>query len=224
MATRSQSRSAVTRQEIIDAAVDLFVDHGYGDTRLQDIVERAGVTTGAFYYHFDSKEDLAWAIIDQGWPKAAQILETFLAAPHPALENVILMTFSISALLQQNRTAWISNHLNGGFGQLNQRGRREFKDHAQAFITRVAEVVPATDLRPEMSPREVGNLVWIVLHGCHLLSDALMDDPIERLKNSWAALLPAMVPTESLAHYEQIVGRTAARYREASGAGNQRPS
>ena len=58
-----QARSEATRQRIVNAAVELFSDVGYQATGLGDIIERAQLTKGALYYHFDSKEALATAII-----------------------------------------------------------------------------------------------------------------------------------------------------------------
>ncbi|MFN8070955.1 MAG: TetR/AcrR family transcriptional regulator [Mycobacterium sp.] len=218
MATRSasQSRAAATRQDIINAAVELFVDRGYGETRLGDIVERAGVTTGAFYYHFDSKSVVAEAIMAQGWPKALAVMDNaFRAADRSGLERVILMTFALSSLLKQDRSVWIANHLNQAFGQLSEEGRRGFESRARQFVARVSGVVGAEEIRPDISPTDVGNQVWITVHGCHLLSDALDDDVIARLARSWHMLLPAMVPADRLAYIEEFVDRTA---------GNQRPS
>ena len=71
----AQSRAEATRQRIIDAAVILFAENGYADTGLNDITAAAKVTTGAFYYHFASKESVANAIIREGWPKAVEVLE-----------------------------------------------------------------------------------------------------------------------------------------------------
>ena len=61
-----QARSEATRKKIVDAAVDLFAEVGYQATGLGDIIERAELTKGALYYHFDSKEALATAIIEEG--------------------------------------------------------------------------------------------------------------------------------------------------------------
>jgi AcrR family transcriptional regulator len=206
----AQNRSAATRQDIIDAAVALFTDQGYGETRLQDIVGRAHVTTGAFYYHFDSKAKLAAAIMEQGWPKALKVIDASLNSPQDSgLERVILMTFSLSLLLKQDRSVWIANHLNQAFGQLSEEGRRGFEDRARQFVARIAAVVRPEDIRSDIAAEEVGSQVWITVHGCHLLSDAMRDDVIERLERSWRGLLPGMVPAESLAHFEQFLARTA---------------
>ena len=61
-----QARSEATRRKIIMSAVELFNEIGYPATGLGDIIERAEMTKGALYYHFDSKESLATAIIEEG--------------------------------------------------------------------------------------------------------------------------------------------------------------
>jgi AcrR family transcriptional regulator len=53
-----------TRQQILDAALDLFGEQGYDKTSLREIAERVGVTKAALYYHFRSKEDLLVALIE----------------------------------------------------------------------------------------------------------------------------------------------------------------
>jgi AcrR family transcriptional regulator len=43
---------------LLDAAFRVFAERGYRATRLEEVAEAAGVTKGAIYYYFDSKEDL----------------------------------------------------------------------------------------------------------------------------------------------------------------------
>jgi len=49
-------RKAERPGEILDAAFELFVEHGYLATRVEDIAERLGVTKGTVYFYFDTKE------------------------------------------------------------------------------------------------------------------------------------------------------------------------
>ena len=53
-----------TRQEILDVALELFIEHGYDRTSLRAIAERVGVTKAALYYHFASKEDILLALVE----------------------------------------------------------------------------------------------------------------------------------------------------------------
>ena len=207
-----QVRATVTRQKIVDTPVELFAEMGYGDVGLNRLLEEARVTTGAFYYHFDSKRSVARAIMDQGWAKAVTVLDECLKPSHLGLESVILMSLSLSALMKRDKSVWVANNLNQAFGQLTTEGRHEFRDHAQEFLSRIATAVRPEDIRPDITPGDVGNLVWMTIHGCHLLSDAMFDDVIVRMKHSWHALLRAIVPEESLPYFEQYMLRTAAQY------------
>ncbi|WP_454627342.1 TetR/AcrR family transcriptional regulator [Bradyrhizobium cenepequi] len=55
--TKKRSRRKAERPaEILDAAFEEFVQHGYSATRLEDVAARAGVTKGTVYFYFDAKE------------------------------------------------------------------------------------------------------------------------------------------------------------------------
>jgi AcrR family transcriptional regulator len=50
-------------EEIIAAALDLFVERGFATTRLDDVAARAGVSKGTLYLYFENKEDLFKAVV-----------------------------------------------------------------------------------------------------------------------------------------------------------------
>src|SRR2546427_183296 len=54
-----------TREAILTAALRLMHVHGYHATSLDDVLRESGVGKGNFYYHFRSKEELGYAILDQ---------------------------------------------------------------------------------------------------------------------------------------------------------------
>ncbi len=56
-----------TRERLVRAAIEVFLEKGYGGTRVQDIARRAGFTSGALYVHFPSRTALLGeAIIREG--------------------------------------------------------------------------------------------------------------------------------------------------------------
>jgi TetR/AcrR family transcriptional repressor of nem operon len=59
-----QARALVTREKILQEATRLFTLKGYHDTKLAEVLEAAGVTSGAFFHHFRNKEDLAFAVME----------------------------------------------------------------------------------------------------------------------------------------------------------------
>lgn len=54
---------AATREKILDAAHALILDHGFAATSIDSVIEKAGITKGAFFYHFKSKAELAHVLI-----------------------------------------------------------------------------------------------------------------------------------------------------------------
>jgi AcrR family transcriptional regulator len=57
-------RSRQTREKIVAAARDLFVEHGYGATNLQDVADRAGVAVQTIYFVFRNKRTLFKDVVD----------------------------------------------------------------------------------------------------------------------------------------------------------------
>lgn len=59
-----QERAIKTRRAILEAAALVFDEQGYKAAKLTDVIERAQASKGALYFHFDSKEALAFAVLD----------------------------------------------------------------------------------------------------------------------------------------------------------------
>jgi AcrR family transcriptional regulator len=73
----TQQRGKETRSHILDTASELFAERGYDATSVADICHRAGVTKGAFYHHFASKQAVFLELRDR-WlaPLEAQLTLT----------------------------------------------------------------------------------------------------------------------------------------------------
>lgn len=54
-----------TRTKIMDAAERLILEQGFGGTAIDRVIEDASVTKGTFFYHFKSKADLAYALVER---------------------------------------------------------------------------------------------------------------------------------------------------------------
>jgi AcrR family transcriptional regulator len=64
-----QQRSEETRSKIMEAAIKLFSTQGFNKASVDDICAEAGISKGAFYHHFKSKQELFVALLD-GWLQA----------------------------------------------------------------------------------------------------------------------------------------------------------
>ena len=72
-----EENSPTTLKKIQEAAMDEFLDKGFLGASLRQIVKNAGVTTGAFYGYFSSKEALFNALVE---PHAAALMGKFMEA------------------------------------------------------------------------------------------------------------------------------------------------
>jgi AcrR family transcriptional regulator len=64
-----EEKKARTRAQLIDAAATVFARRGFVAASLDEVAEEAGLTKGAVYSNFDSKEDLFEAVIDERFDK-----------------------------------------------------------------------------------------------------------------------------------------------------------
>jgi AcrR family transcriptional regulator len=76
---RFERRKDARPGEILDAALELFVEKGFAATRLEDVAQRAGVSKGTVYLYFDSKDDLFKAVIRSGMVRAIEEAEKLVA-------------------------------------------------------------------------------------------------------------------------------------------------
>jgi AcrR family transcriptional regulator len=60
---RWERRKEARPQELLAAALDLFVERGFASTRLEDVAKRAGVSKGTLYLYFTNKEELFKAVV-----------------------------------------------------------------------------------------------------------------------------------------------------------------
>src|SRR5436853_6882833 len=75
-----------TREAILEAASRLIHVHGYNHTSLDDVLRESGVGKGNFYYHFKSKEERGYAILDQVIASSlAETLEPCFSEPEGRL-------------------------------------------------------------------------------------------------------------------------------------------
>ena len=83
-----QQRSEETRARILEAAVKQFSIYGYNQASVDNICEQAGVSKGAFYHHFQTKQDVFLALLD-GW------LQTFDQAIEASKDRPVPETFQM---------------------------------------------------------------------------------------------------------------------------------
>jgi AcrR family transcriptional regulator len=99
---------------VLSNATKLFAKKGFDRTSVQEIVEAAGVTKGAMYHYFDSKDDLLYEIYARVLREQTEQLEKVAATEAPLRERLAAaasdVVVSTIANLDDNKIFWQSMH------------------------------------------------------------------------------------------------------------------
>jgi len=98
--TLRERRAQETRQMVLDAAFRLFANKGYGQTSVDAIISEAGLSKGAVYHHFASKEALFKALLEDRQRRCAEQLADAVGTAgtrREAIERLVSSGFEFSA-------------------------------------------------------------------------------------------------------------------------------
>lgn len=220
-----QVRSEATRRKILTAAIDVFGEVGYAAAGWSAIIERTGMTKGALYHHFDSKEALASAIIEEGSDVVLSAFRNVCGSSSPALENLLHGTFTIVKVLSSDEIASAAEHLIAALGGFNTAAGRFCTDLVALVAAEAQRAISEGDLRSDVDPEVIGESIVGAIFGMRLLFNAIsgldgnggvVRNDIERLTRIWELLLPGIVAEASQAYFGQFLGREAMRHARAA--------
>jgi AcrR family transcriptional regulator len=144
------------REEILDAAVRLFAQHGYADTDMQILADTVQVGKGTLYRYFPSKRDLFLAATDQIMRKLRQHVDAVIAGIDDALERIRL---AVGAFLR-----FFNDH--SAYVELLIQERAYFKDRTTPTY---------------YQHREVNVKRWQALYRSLIAEGRVRDMPVERI-------------------------------------------
>jgi AcrR family transcriptional regulator len=218
-----QVRSEATRRKILDAAVDVFTEVGFAAADRGAIIERTGMTKGAFYHHFDSMESLASAIIEDGSNLVVAELSSMSDSFSPALENILHGTFVTADLFATNKVVRTAEQLTLAFGKFNDNIGTASAAYAvwiEAMTAEARRAIAEGDIREELDPQVVSESIIGATFGARMMGQRTGDgnDLVRRLTQMWELLFPAIVTETSLSYYREFLAREALRHVEHDGS------
>ena len=87
MMTSTQQRSQTRRQRVLDAALIVFANHGYGDSAIDEIARASDTSKGGLYFHFPSKQALFLALLDEASAALLRRVERSMSGVTDPLER-----------------------------------------------------------------------------------------------------------------------------------------
>ncbi|MFJ6216782.1 TetR family transcriptional regulator [Streptomyces sp. NPDC092296] len=188
-----QERAKRTYEAVLDAAAREFAAHGYANTNLGLVAARSGLTKGAVYGHFASKEDLAAELtghLDQAW----KLIEKTTGEPGDSpVHTLRAVTCELTAMLQGDIRVNAALRLVIEDGQAVGRTPVFVSDVERVMHRMVMQAQQAGELSDVYPAEAVARLLVTVIFGSHYLGSARAElDLITRVRSSWDVLLPAL--------------------------------
>ncbi|MGW0121511.1 ScbR family autoregulator-binding transcription factor [Streptomyces sp. NPDC003327] len=182
-----QARAIRTRRLILEAAAYVFAERGYERTTVGEILARAGVTKGALYFHFASKEEVALGVLD------AQMFDEPLTPQTLKVQELVDQGFLLTHRLQGDALvrASVALALDSGAAGVNRAAP------FQAWIAQVSEALTEAKARGELLPhvnaQDTAELFCGSFSGIQAMSAILCER--EDLMHRVAVLLRHVMPS-----------------------------
>ena len=195
-----QDRAKATRDAILSGAASVFEELGYGRASLSQVAERAGVTKGALYFHFQSKDELARAVIAEQHRFFTAGNASVLSQALPPLESMILLCRTFALNLLQNPIVRAGTRLTLEASIFHEDVRQPYQDWVDVMGRLAAQAQGRGQIRRDIDAAAFARLVVASLTGVQIMSSVLTgrDDLVERVEQMWELMLPGVV-TPSLA-------------------------
>jgi TetR/AcrR family acrAB operon transcriptional repressor len=173
MARRTKEDAAATRDSILDAAEQLFVQQGVSRTTLQHIATAAGVTRGAIYWHFDDKAVLFNAMMDRAKLPMRSALDELTASngddPLAELHQYCMRVLSETVSNPQARRVFEIAVLKMEFVDELDAVRVRRTEHLVEWMAlaekRIVLAIERGQARRDVNPRTVALSMWVIIDG-----------------------------------------------------------
>lgn len=191
----TQPRALVTRDAIIRGAAEVFGARGYGLASIADIAAAAGLTKGALYFHFASKDELAFAVIAEQHRRTMAASAAILAEARPALESLILRSRSLGHQLLEDPVVQAGIRLTTDVASADQPVVEPYEEWFAAIEELTRRAIQEGDVSARVDPAMFAHFVSPAFTGVQLVSATLTAhaDLLQRLREMWVVLLPGIV-------------------------------
>lgn len=199
-----QERAVRTRRAVLDAAAAVFAERGYAAATIAEILQRADVTKGALYFHFDSKAALARGVLREQ-----------MASEYHVPRELKLQEWVDAGMTLAERLPREPMLLAGVRLSVDLQGRDVFGSAWQAWagqtVSLLAEAKERGEVLPHVVPEEAAQVFlggWI---GVQFVSQAVANwaDLDHRMSALFNHLLPAVAAPAVLVRLDTAPDRGA---------------
>nr|WP_238420687.1 ScbR family autoregulator-binding transcription factor [Streptomyces taklimakanensis] len=183
---------------MVEAAAEQFTHHGFGQASLAGISRHAGLTKGALFFHFSTKDELADTVQEHAWGALERTLRELRSAEDSSLRVIVRATHALNRLLREDVFVRASVRIT------RERGGTEPKplDFYTVWFGRLWKLLEEArtngELRHTVTDASAQTLVTAAVSGTEALAwmGASEDEGEEWLDHLWDLALPMLVPEQ----------------------------
>jgi AcrR family transcriptional regulator len=131
------------RERLLDAAVEVFAERGYRAASVEEIAAAAGVTKGAVYWNFHSKDDLFHALIEERVDRRARELMGITEHAPREVETAPLVSRGISSFADEQQALILLLQEYWALAVRDEGLRERYAERQRALRERLAEALEA---------------------------------------------------------------------------------
>ncbi|MDH6678829.1 AcrR family transcriptional regulator [Rhodococcus sp. LBL1] len=200
-----QARAVATRQQIISGAARMFERSGFEGASLGDIVDGAGTTKGALYFHFRSKDELARVVIEAHHQTSVDTVRAISLTGASPLRQLVMLCHEMGRQIVHDPIVRAGMRLTlelSGEGGPDQ----QFVDWIESGRQIAASGVSRGEIVATVDPDTLARFLSGSFTGVQLVSQVLAgrEDLEQRIDEMWSLLLPSIATSRDAAELAEI--------------------
>ncbi|MEU7278984.1 ScbR family autoregulator-binding transcription factor [Streptomyces sp. NPDC045431] len=168
-----QDRSARTRELVMRAAAEVFAEHGYRESSVKDVAERTGMTKGAVYHHFPTKEVLALALVEEHYARWPHVLDEVAAMGLSPLATALEVMDRVAAAFGDDPITIAGARLQNEQASIGVELPTPYVGWIGVMTKLFQEAEAAGELREGMVPEQLARLIVASFFGTQHVSATL---------------------------------------------------
>ncbi|WP_328911103.1 TetR/AcrR family transcriptional regulator [Streptomyces sp. NBC_00234] len=184
-----QQRAIRTRRVFLEAAAEVFDEHGYDAATIASILERAGLTRGALYFHFTSKEELARGVLAEAVTAEGLTPQAFKLQEWVDIALLLAYRLPREPMLSASIRLSVDPRARGMFGT-------RWPDWIAMGTEILTEAKNRGELLPHVDPVTTSRLFVGAWTGIQLVAESMSEPP--ELVSEISALFELILPNNAV--------------------------